>query len=183
MTKPAKREYFSRGKGLLSAVGPQARFIVFLIFLLIGYTFLLKIFQKLTGIVDLPVFLPIALVTLLAFIGIAGTLYSHKFVGPVTRIRKTLEHIANGDCSVTLRLRDSDDPMMKELAQAIARVCERGRHNHRALQEASGELLREVATLTEQVRIGTTGSELEGQIERINAKRMALEQAVKSMGS
>ncbi|MDH4163702.1 MAG: hypothetical protein OEW15_13580 [Nitrospirota bacterium] len=183
MTKPVKREYFSRGKGLLSAAGPQARFIVFLIFLLIGYTFLLKIFQKLTGIVDLPVFLPIALVSLLTFIGIAGTLYSHKFVGPVTRIRRTVEHVADGDCSVTLRLREADDPMMKELAQSITRLCDRSRQNHRALRDAAGELLREVTDLTEQVQKGVTGKELGPRIERIHTLRTALEQAVKALGN
>ena len=35
MLKSARRYHFSRGKGLLSASGPQARFILFLMLLLV----------------------------------------------------------------------------------------------------------------------------------------------------
>lgn len=182
MTKPVKRYYFSRGKGVFSAAGPQARFIVFLVFLLIGYTFLLKIFQKLTGIVDLPVFLPIALVTLLTYIGIAGALYSHKFVGPVTRIRRTLEHVAGGDCSVNLRLRESDDPMMQELAQTITQLCEQSRRSHRSLRDAAEGLQREVAALASSIRKGAAGKDLEAQLEQVQGRQAALEEALTSLG-
>jgi hypothetical protein len=78
-----KRIILGRGKGYISAAGPQYRFIVFLIFILVAYTLLLRVFQKLAEILQLPVFLPISLVTLLVFIGIIATLYSHKFVGPM----------------------------------------------------------------------------------------------------
>lgn len=181
MTTPVKRHYLSRDKGIFSAAGPQTRFIVFLIFLLIGYTLLLKIFQKLTGIVELPLFLPIALVTLLAFIGIAGALYSHKFMGPVVRIRRTLEQVANGDCSVTLRLRDGDDPMMQDLAQSVTKLCERSRHSHRLLRDTADSLLKELDGLTDGIRKGADGGELAARLDRVQTQRTAFEKALLSL--
>lgn len=183
MANTAKRDYFTRGKGVLSATGPQGRFILFLIFLLVGYTLLLRIFQKLAAIVELPVFLPIALLVLLAFIGIAGTLYSHRFVGPMVRIRKTLEHVAKGDCSVTLRLRDSDDPMLKDLVKTIGHLCEQSRHAHQAVQDAARDLFTDLASLQENVNKGVQASALQNQLETIHRKQLALEQAVKSLGA
>lgn len=183
MTKPVKRQYFSRGKGILSAAGAQARFIVFLIFLLIGYTFLLKIFQKLTGIVEFALFLPIALVSLLAFIGVSGALYSHKFMGPVARIRRTLEQVADGDCSVTLRLREADDPMMKELAQTVVKLCERGRRDHRELREAMHDLQGDLADLAGRIRAGDNADLMAPLLERIQNKRAALERIIGDLGN
>jgi nitrogen fixation/metabolism regulation signal transduction histidine kinase len=183
MTKSAKRDYFARGKGVLSATGPQSRFILFLIFLLVAYTLLLRIFQKLAAIVELPVFLPIALITLLAFIGIAGTLYSHRFVGPMVRIRKTLEHVAKGDCAVTLRLRDSDDPMLKDLVQTIGHLCEQSRHTNQAILNAARDLSSELAALRESIQHGASGGALLVQLESIRRKEAALEDAVKSLGT
>lgn len=183
MTQTTRRDQFARGKGVLSATGPQSRFILFLIFLLVAYTLLLRIFQKLAAIVDLPVFLPIALVTLLAFIGIAGTLYSHRFVGPMVRIRKTLEQVAAGDCSVTLRLRDADDPMLKDLVHTIGHLCEQARQSHRLVQESARELSGDLAELLENIRKGAPAGDLAKQAEAIQKKQAALDKAVQSLGT
>ncbi len=179
----SKREQFTRGKGILSATGPQSRFILFLIFVLVFYTLLLRIFQKLAAIVELPVFLPIALVTLLAFIGLSGTLYSHRFVGPMVRIRKTLERVAAGDCAVTLRLRDADDPMLKDLVSTIRHLCERTRHSHRMVQESARELSGDLAALQENIRKGASADVLIKQAEAIQKKQTALDKAVQSLGT
>ena len=173
----------TRGKGLLSASGPQSRFILFLIFILVAYTFLLRIFQKLAAIVDLPIFLPIALVTLLAFIGIAGTLYSHRFVGPMVRIRKTLEQVAQGDCSVTLRLRDSDDPMLKDLVHTIGGLCEQSRQTNRSIHEAAQGLFGELTALRENLAKGAQAGGLEKRLEAILQKQAALEKAIQSLSA
>jgi len=172
----------TRGRGILSAAGPQSRFILFLIFLLVAYTFLLRIFQKLAAIVDLPIFLPIALVTLLAFIGIAGTLYSHRFVGPMVRIRKTLEHVARGDCSVTLRLRDSDDPMLKDLVQTIGSLCDQGRLTHQSIHEAAQGLYNELSVLQESIAKGADAGIMAKQMEYVRQKQAAMEKALQSLG-
>lgn len=182
MTRNAKREYFARGKGLLSATQPQSRFILFLVFLLIAFTLLLRVFQKLAAIVELPVFLPIALVALLFFIGIAGTIYSHKFVGPLVRIRKTLEQVASGDCSVSIHLRDSDDPVMKDLGQTITRLCESSRNANQLVHETARELFSELAALQDSIARGAPAQELQDRAGGIRRKQEMLEKALQTLG-
>jgi len=171
-----------RSKGYLHATGPQFRFILFLLILLICYTILLRVFQKLAEIVQLPVFLPVSLVVLLIFIGIGGLLYSHTFVGPITRIRKALEHMSQGDMSVVLRLRDSDDPMLKDLVSAIMTVCDRSRTTHTLIRETSRDLFNELAALQDSIHRGADTAELRKILDRIQQKRDLLDKAVKSAG-
>jgi len=164
----------------MHAAGPQMRFILFLILLLIAYTILLRVFQKLAEIVQLPVFLPVSLITLLIFIGIGGMIYSHTFVGPMTRIRRALEHIATGDTNVSLRLRDSDDPMLKDLVQTIGQVCEHSRNSHTLIQETAKDLFAAVSALEEKVHQGADGAEIQKQFEGIRKKQELLDRAIKS---
>ena len=182
MSKEIKREVLSRGKGYMSSSGPQARFILFLVFLLIAYTLLLRVFQKLALIVELPVYLPIALVTLLLFIGIAGALYSHKFVGPMVRIRRTLDQVASGDCHVTLRLRESDDPMLKELVTTITALCENSRVSHQNVDATARDLLRGIAQLRDSIKAGAPQAALQQQAEALQQRQELLEKALGSLG-
>jgi nitrogen fixation/metabolism regulation signal transduction histidine kinase len=183
MHKNEKKTYgVRRGKGHLAAEGPQARFILFLILVLVAYTLLLKVFQKIAAIVDLPLFVPIALISLFVFVGIAGTLYSHRFVGPLVRIRKTLEHVANGDCSVSLRLRDSDDPMLKDLARTIEGLCEQGRNTHYLVRDAAQNLFQDLAALEVLIQSGAPADELRKQVSGVQRKKDLLEQAIRTMG-
>jgi methyl-accepting chemotaxis protein len=183
MTKPVTSERVPRrGKGHLSAPHPQARFILFLIFLLVTYTFLLKIFQKIASIVDLPLFVPIALVMLLIFIGVAGVVYSHRFIGPLARIRDTLEQVAKGDCSVSLRLRESDDPMLQNIATVVASLCESNRNTHHLVHEAARDLFSELAALEESAKTGAHPEDLLKHLERIHKKKTMLEHAIQTLG-
>lgn len=182
MTKHAKREYFSRGKGLMSATGPQVRFILFLVFLLIAYTLLLRVFQKLALIVALPVFLPIALITLLLFIGVAGALYSHKFVGPMVRIRRTLEQVAAGDCHVTLRLRKADDPALKDLVQTITVLCENSRNVRENVHATARDLIQDVAAIRERIGSGAPLPEIQQQATALLRKQELFEKALHALG-
>lgn len=171
-----------RGKGYLSAPGSQYRFIIFLVIILGCYTFLLKVFQKLAEIVQLPVFLPIALITLLFFIGIVGTMYSHTFVGPMLRIRRALEHLAEGDTDISLRLRDSDDPMLRDLVKAITRLCDHSRSSHILVQETARDLFADIEALREKVRQGADKAEIQRHVEGMLARQDLLEKAIKAFG-
>lgn len=182
MTRTTKRGQLSRGKGILSATGPQARFILFLVFLLIAYTLLLRVFQKLAAIVELPVFLPIALVTLLLFIGIAGTIYSHRLVGPLVRIRRTLEQVAAGDCAVSLRLRENDDPLMKELVQTISTLCDNSRLRHTNVHETALDLLQGITALQDGIRRGVPREELQQLAEALRPRQELFDKALRSLG-
>ena len=179
MPTTGKRQ-LRRGKGHLSAAGPQFRFIVFLLVVLGAYTFLLKVFQKLAEIVQLPVFFPIALVTLLFFVGIVGTMYSHTFIGPLQRIRRILDHLAEGDASVSLRLRDSDDPVLKDLGKAVSRLCDHSRSSHALIRETAQDLFAAIEALREKIREGAETEEIQKHVDGLRAKRDLLEKAIKA---
>ena len=181
MTKNVKRTLSGRGKGyLLNVAGPQGRFIIFLIFLLVAYTLLLRVFQKLAQIVQLPVFLPLSLTSLLVFIGIVGTFYSHKFVGPMLRIRRAIEHLADGDPSICLRLRESDDPMLQDLVKAISRLCEHSRNTHTLIEDTAKDLFEEIQALQEKIREGADSAGIQKQLEDVRKKQELLDTAIKS---
>jgi signal transduction histidine kinase len=182
MQKTGKRMLWHRNKGYLHATGPQFRFILFLIIVLISYTILLRVLQKLSEIMQLPVFLPISLIVLLIFIGIGGILYSHTFVGPIIRIRKTLEHMAEGETSLCLRLRDSDDPMLKDLVRVILLVCENSRASQSLIRDASRELISEITALQNSIHRGAEKAELQKHLDEIHKKQGLLEQAIKAPG-
>lgn len=175
-----KRFMLSKGKGYLSAVGPQTRFIVFLIFILITFTLLLRVFQRLAEILQFPLFLPIALVTMFIFIGIVGTVYSHKFLGPIFRIRRAIEMMAEGDMSINLRLRESDDPLLKDLVKEISHLCEQNRHNHTLIKETAVDLFNKINILHEKIQRGANEAELRAQIEDVRRKQELLDKAIKS---
>lgn len=180
MPMSGKRVFLGRGKGYLNSAGAQYRFIIFLFVVLGIYTFLLKVFQKLAEIVQLPIFLPVALITLLFFIGIVGTLYSHKFIGPMVRIRKVIEHLAEGDTNVSLRLRESDDPALKELGTAITKLCEQSRDSHSLIQETAKDLFEAIAALQEKVRQGADTSEIQKLADDLRKKQELLGKAIAS---
>ncbi len=180
MPTTEKRQKLGRGKGHLNAIGPQYRFIIFLLLVLGAYTFLLKVFQKLAEIVQLPVFLPISLFTLLIFVGIAGTMYSHTFVGPVQRIRRILEHLAEGDTNISLRLRDSDDPMLKDLGNAINRLCDHSRNSHTLIRETANDLFAAIESLQEKIRQGAAREEIQKHIEGLRTTQDLLGKAIRA---
>ena len=183
MAKQGKRYFLgTRGKGYLQTSGMQARFIIFLIFLLIAYSFLLRIFQKLAEIVQFPLFLPITLLTLLVFIGIVGIIYSHTFIGPIIRIRKALEQLASGEHDVSLRLREADDPMLKELVRTIGHLCERSRGSRVLVQELSEDLFKDIAALRESIDRGAEKSEIQKKLEAVQRDQELLDKAIKSFG-
>ena len=179
-----KRIMLGKDKGYLSAAGTQYRFIIFLLITLGVYTLLLKVFQKLAEIVQLAVFFPIALVTLLLFIGIVGTLYSHTFVGPLARIRRALEQLAEGDTGVSLRLRESDDPLLKDLVHTITSLCENSRSSQELARAAAVVLRDDIGELLEKIHGGAEKAEVHKLLEGVKKKQEALEHALKlcSMG-
>lgn len=181
MSNTTKRTVLGRGKGYLNAAGPQSRFIIFLIFVLMAYTLLLRVFQKLAEMLQLPVFLPVSLITLLLFIGIVGTVYSHAFVGPVVRIRRTIDQLAKGDISISLRLRESDDPMLKELVDSIGRLCEHSRNTHSLIHASAVDLFADLAELREAVKKGADKTEIRTLVESLNRKQELLEKAVQAL--
>ncbi len=181
MQQTGKRVVLGRNKGYLSVAGPQYRFIIFLLIVLGVFTLLLKVFQKLAEFVDFPVFLPIALVTLLVFIGIIGAAYSHTIVGPLLRIRRTLQQLAEGEMSMNLRLRETDDPMLKEIVQEISLLCEHSRNSNAVLRESLKDFFRDVAMLQEMIHHDAPKSDIEKQLNELRRRQDDMEKLVKSL--
>ena len=171
-----------RGKGYLSAAGPQYRFMFFLFFILLFYTFLLRVFQKLAEILQLPLFFSISLVMLLIFIGIVGTLYSHRFVGPMARIKRSLDELAEGNDSLCLRLRESDDPMLKDLSLSICRLAEHNRNAHTLIRDQAHELFSALQELQQSVRNDANKNVIEQCLDRALKSREQLDRTIKSHG-
>lgn len=181
-SKLPKRSFIGRGKGYINAAGPQSRFIIFLIFVLLGYTLLLRVFLKLAEFLQLPLFLPISLVTLLLFIGIAGTVYSHAFVGPLTRIRRAVDQLTTGDFKISLRLRESDDPVLKELVNSITRLGEHSKKSQDFLNTAAEELLLELGELKADVQKDGNKADILKRIEAIRKNQEIVAKAVQPLG-
>jgi len=176
-----KRAILGKGKGYLNVSGPQYRFIVFLLIILGVFTLLLKVFQKLAEFVQFPIFLPIALITLLFFIGIVGVTYSHTIIGPLLRIRQALQQLAMGDVNFSLRLRETDDPMLKDIVQEITKLCEHTRNAHVVLQESLKELFSEVKAVQEMACRGAGNTEIEKRLEGLRQKQALLDTAIKTL--
>jgi hypothetical protein len=181
-SKTTKRTLIGRGKGYVNAAGPQSRFIIFLIFVLIGYTLLLRVFLKLAEFVQLPLFLPISLITLLLFIGVAGTVYSHAFVGPMARIRRAVDQLTRGDYTVSLRLRESDDPMLKELVDSISRLNEHSRNSHAFLNASALELFEQISDLAAGIEKGGDKTAILKRVEAVRKKQEILAKAIQALG-
>lgn len=177
---PSKRVWISKGRGYFSAAGPQGRFIIFLVLVLGGYTLLLRVFQKLSEMLQLPLFLPISLVTLFAFIAIVGTLYSHTILGPLTRIQRAIGQMIDGEADICLRLRESDDPLLKDLAASLSTLCEHTRNSHAVIRDTAADLFNGVQSLIESVKGGAGAKDLAPLIESLRKKQDLLDKAIRS---
>ncbi len=170
MPTTGKRKFLGRGKGRLNAAGPQSRFIVFLFTVLIIYTIILRLFQRLAESVPFLLFITIALSILLVFVGVVSAVYSHKFFGPLFRIRSAIEHMAEGDTSISLRLRDSDEPLLQDLVQTIGRLCEHSRCTHAVIRESALSLFDDIVALRGQIQQGEDKTEILKQLDTLTSK-------------
>jgi hypothetical protein len=108
----------------------------------------------------------------------AGTMYSHTFVGPMQRIRRILEHLAEGDTNVCLRLRGSDDPVLKDLGAAVSELCEHSRNSQMLIRETSQDLFAAIEALREKVRQGADQEEIQKLVEGLRTMQENLEKAI-----
>ncbi len=171
-----------KGRGYLNATGTQARFIIFLLSVLIVFGIILRVFQKLAEIVQFPVFLPVSLLSLLIFVGIAGTIYSHSFIGPMVRIRKAVELLAQGNNAISLHLRESDDPMLQDLVKAIGDLSEHTRNTNTLIKETAEELFAEISRLQEKFEHAADKREIQRQLELVKTKQELLYKTLHAEG-
>jgi hypothetical protein len=85
-----------------------------------------------------------------------------------------------GDLAINLKLRESDEPLLKDLAGSIDLLCEQGRKAHTVIQDAAAVLFNEMQTLSEKIERGAGAAELKGQAENVRKKQELLDRAIRS---
>jgi methyl-accepting chemotaxis protein len=75
-----------------------------------------------TGLIAIAVTLLVELLLAIPLIFVLGIRQSHRIVGPLKRIRRTLEAIGQGDFSQRITLREGD--LLEDLAKAINQMAE-----------------------------------------------------------
>jgi hypothetical protein len=96
------------------------------------------------------------------------------------RIRRAIENLADGDTSICLRLRESDDPMLQDLVKAISRLCEHSRNTHILIEDTASDLFKGIQALQEKIRQGAESDEIQKQLEDVRNKQELLDTAIKS---
>ena len=106
----SEKSYFERRHIFLINKEFQGRFAAFVITILIGYSFILLLFQKLAKTVSFPLMIPIVFGILIIFIGVASIFYSHRFAGPLFAINRATKEMTKGDLLIKIRPRASTKP-------------------------------------------------------------------------
>lgn len=155
--------------------------IVTVVFTLIVYFALVDIMnQELSGAVTKGVAFSIAhglmyrfmiwIILLLLLCGLGGIYFSHKVIGPVYRMERALQDVADGDLTVHMKLRQGDRFLL--LSESINRIIEKQR----------GDIIRERGILEETVsRLDKLDSELKNP--EIREIRDILKELLKGKGS
>ncbi len=90
--------------------------------------------------------------------------------------------MAEGETIISLRLRDSDDPMLKDLVEVISLVCEKSRTSQLLIRDTSRDLISEITALEHSINRGADKAELQKHFDEIQKKEELLEQAIKTFG-
>jgi hypothetical protein len=96
------------------------------------------------------------------------------------RIQRAIEHLADGDTAICLRLRASDDPMLQDLVKAISRLCEHSRNTHILIEDTAKDLFENIQALQEKIRQGADSAEIQKQLDSVSKKQDLLDKAIKS---
>jgi hypothetical protein len=83
---------------------------------------------------------------------------------------------------VSLRLRDADDPILKEIVQEITLLCEHNRNAQAVLRESAKDFLQDITALDELVHAGADKKDILKLLETIRKKQAPLDKAINSPG-
>jgi gas vesicle protein len=84
--------------------------------------------------------------------------------------------------NISLRLRESDDPVLKELVTAITQLCENSRNSQALLRDTSRELSEDIAGLQDKFNKGASHADIQRQLDAVRKKHELLEKTIKSCG-
>jgi hypothetical protein len=99
----------------------------------------------------------------------------------MARIRRALDQMAAGENATCLRLRETDDPMLKEIVTSISRLCEHTRSEHILIQDQARDLFSAVQALRDEAgKSGACGELIEKHFADLLKKQELLEQTIQS---
>lgn len=141
----------NRRRNFLVDAQIQGRFVLFLIFFLIGYNILTGLLHKLASQIEFPVFVPIYLAIMALYIGLVGIFYSHKLAGPLYKISQILGEIARGDLFFNIHCRKENDQVIKEISSNLNTTINDFRDSIRGIETAVATLSRETEGLKDKI--------------------------------
>jgi len=83
--------------------------------------------------------------------------------------------------NMNLRLRETDDPMLKEIAREISALCEHSRDSSAVLRESLRDLFKDVVVLQEMIRLDAPKSDVERHLHELRKRQDEMEKMIKSL--
>ena len=141
----------NRRRNFLVDAQIQGRFVLFLIFFLIGYNVLTALLRKLALQIDLPIYVPIYLAAMALYIGLTGIFYSHRLAGPLYKIKQILGEVAKGDLFFNIYCRKENDQVIKDISSSINETVNDFRDSIRGIESSVASLEKETEGLRDKL--------------------------------
>ncbi len=175
----SERSYFERRHIYLINKEFQGRFAAFVITILIGYSFILLVFQKMAKSVSFPLMIPIVFGILIIFIGVASIFYSHRFAGPLFAINRATKEMSKGDLLIRIFIRKEHNIIFHQIADNINNITDNFRETALKMEEKLILLSKETHGLAEKIASGKSKNELASQMEKVVKIEKELQAALK----
>lgn len=170
----------NRRRNFLVDAQIQGRFVLFLIFFLIGYNILTVLLRKLALQIELPIFVPIYLAAMALYVGLTGIFYSHRLAGPLYKIKQILGEVARGDLFFNIYCRKENDQVIKDISSGINETVNGFRDSVREIESSVASLKKEADGLRDKLWCKRNEiPEIMEHIEAIRRKEEELEEVVK----
>lgn len=161
------RDYYDRRHIYFINKEFQGRFAAFVITILIGYSAILLLFQKLARSVSFPLMIPIVFVGLIVFIGVVSIFYSHRLAGPLFAIQRGTKEIAKGDLLIKMHIRKGHNIVFHQIVENINNMTDNLRDTILKMEERVVKLSKETNGLSEKITTGKSKNELALHLNKI----------------
>lgn len=161
------RDFYDRRHIYLINKEFQGRFAAFVIAVLIGYSAILLLFQKLARSVSFPLMIPIVFVGLIVFVGVASMFYSHRLAGPLFAIQRGTKEIAKGDLLIKLQMRKGHNIVFHQIVENINNLTDNLHDTVMKMEDKVVKLSKETRGLSEKMIIGESKKELTLHLNKI----------------
>ena len=175
----SEKSFFERRHIFLINKEFQGRFAAFVITILIGYSFILLLFQKLSKSVSFPLMIPIVFGILIIFIGVASIFYSHRFAGPLSAINRATKEMTKGDLLIKIHIRKEHNVIFHQIAENINYISSNFRESVLDMEEKLILLSKESQHLSENIAKSKSKTELASQMEKVLKIEKELEAIVR----